>query len=337
MRNKKRTQSGTSLIELAPVLFCFFFLLIPLFDLICDGFACCVANCAAQCVTSETSKATSFNSCLSKMVDLSDSYMHGILPKTFKVTASGGYLGSGFDLFIAETNIYTGAVKLYPANTLPSKADTSTNVYEFRISSKFNIAPLVPLDLLKNVQGVGSSFQVQTSDFQPIADINQMIVSDQNVPPSTSQPPPSRNTQWLVNSTLANWDYPQSGGYTLLPGQVIDAETTVVVPAISSSWTDSGIQVKQGQRLAINVSSSNEWKNNTGGLTNIYGNWRIPRTANGFTVGSLIGRIGNGPLFYVSPSTQFVAPSSGEFYLMMNDTSHMKDALDQVVSTATTN
>jgi hypothetical protein len=334
---EKRDCHGSSLVEFGPLVFLLLFMtLMPLTDLVCCSVGCCLANCASQYIAVQACKEQTFNSCLSQMVDSSNTYLSGALPKLLKIGASGGYLGCGSDIYVSETNIYSGNMKLYPAETLPTKIDVSSNVYEYCIKSKFNISPLLPVLFFSAVPGIGTSMGVQTAVYVPITDINGLIKEIASLPSNTSTKPNS--TQWLMNSTLAFWNYPTSGGYSLLPGQKIEQQSTVVVPALSAAWVDSGIQVHMGQRIATSVSTKNQWQNHTGGLTNIYGDWQMARTANGFTVGSLIGRIGNdGTPFYVHNCTQFLSPASGELYFQMNDSMHTPDALDQVVTVSSTN
>ncbi|MBI4424766.1 MAG: hypothetical protein HY554_13625, partial [Elusimicrobia bacterium] len=86
--------------------------------------------------------------------------------------------------------------------------------------------------------------------------------------------------------------FPTGGAYT---GLFVNSGQNVLIAA-QGSWSPGGVSVGPAGGAA------------TGGL------------GAGLKLGALVGRVGNGPWFYVGVSSSFVAAQGGDLYLAMNDT-----------------
>jgi len=119
---------------------------------------------------------------------------------------------------------------------------------------------------------------------------------------------------------------------------------TVPVPA-SRPWVDTGVFVNIGDSVSITasgiiyVSGSDPGKGPAGvpGRVATDNNSILPGPflAPGLTCWSLIGRVGNGPAFEVGTGTSFIAISSGELNLSVDD-NHFPDNRGSWTATITT-
>ncbi len=102
---------------------------------------------------------------------------------------------------------------------------------------------------------------------------------------------------------------------------------TIQVPA-NVAWTDTGIDVQQGERFAIQAAGQIRFGASAGQTATADGSgaaiarrrgaspYPVPRMG----VGGLIGRVGNGPAFPIgSNNPDVVMPASGRLYLGIND------------------
>jgi len=120
--------------------------------------------------------------------------------------------------------------------------------------------------------------------------------------------------------------------------QLNAANTAVAPPAVATSgnavtitvvanrpWTDTGIQVRQGDRLTLNSSGqirlaqgdAPEALASVDGAGSFQGTGRYPvATA---PAGALIGRIGNGAAFGIGSQAALTMPANGRLFLGVND------------------
>jgi hypothetical protein len=89
-------------------------------------------------------------------------------------------------------------------------------------------------------------------------------------------------------------------------------------------WTDSGIDVRQGDRVSFRVTGQIQWGAGPDSAAGADGNPVMMRPdfpVPSAPVGAFIGRIGNGPAFGIGNQTQpLPMPASGRLYLGVNDT-----------------
>lgn len=100
------------------------------------------------------------------------------------------------------------------------------------------------------------------------------------------------------------------------------ASATVRVKA-ASGWTDTRIALRAGDRFRIRYESG-QWSPWPGGSYDAMGSGGDPRCACNVMLGvshaALIGRIGDGPAFFVGGGLLAVAVEPGHLYLGINDT-----------------
>jgi len=99
------------------------------------------------------------------------------------------------------------------------------------------------------------------------------------------------------------------------------AGTTIRVPG-NVAWTDTGITVNQGDRVAFQASGEISWSGNPGQTATPDGG--AERRANypdpSVPVGALLGKIGNSAPFAIGNQRQaLVMPASGRLMLGVND------------------
>ncbi len=96
-----------------------------------------------------------------------------------------------------------------------------------------------------------------------------------------------------------------------------------VVVSAAQPWTDTGIDVRSGDRLLMDASGSAKLSPDANDMAAPNGS-TINRLASGAPMkdrpaGALIGRIGNGPAFFVGSQGTIDARANGRLYLAVND------------------
>ena len=90
------------------------------------------------------------------------------------------------------------------------------------------------------------------------------------------------------------------------------------------NWTDTGIDVRQGDRLSFQVTGQIQWGAGPDSASGADGNPVMMRPdfpVPSAPVGAFIGRVGNGPAFGIGTQTQpLPMPATGRLYLGVNDT-----------------
>lgn len=89
-------------------------------------------------------------------------------------------------------------------------------------------------------------------------------------------------------------------------------------------WTDTGIDVRQGDRVAFRVTGQIQWGSGPDSSSGADGNTVMMKPdfpVPSVPVGAFIGRVGNGPGFGIGNQTQPLSmPASGRLYVGVNDT-----------------
>lgn len=133
----------------------FLFAVFPLINLVLYVAACAtvafITTQAADSVAAQSNYATSLTSMQTVVTNLTSSGWGQFA----RLTPNGGYQNCGADLWTVETNIATNNVNLYGPDTPdPNTPNPQTNLYEYRVVTKFTIAPFVNLSAVPFINGV---------------------------------------------------------------------------------------------------------------------------------------------------------------------------------------
>jgi hypothetical protein len=339
-----RRSHGSSIVEMSMLMFAVVgFIMLPIGDMFAmlAGFG--FSQASTDYMALEASKGLTLTAVQQNLISAAQRY-HAIgIAQLLNINPIGGYLNSGADFYVVETNIYTGNATYYGPNSLPAKVDQTSNNYELCLKSKFNIGPLFNLPYFAAVPGMGKPAQLSFAVFRPIEHLTSLIASQITTTIATGPTGLTGNsTDWLGKATVSNWSYPYWGYQTLMPNQQILQNNTLNIYAANSNWTDTHVSVNLNQRMSINIlnawSSTGEvpWQIN-GQLSMFWGNGTVDPT-NGLGNGELVVKIGaNGVPFYISPGYNITPPASGEIYMMCNDMSYTANALQYQVNVMCTN
>jgi hypothetical protein len=299
---------GSAYVEFASLtLLAILFVLLPVGNLFAFLAGAGLCNTATDVMTHQAAVSTSFNNALNAMVATSQQATSAQWANFLKIAPSAGYEGSGADLFVTETNSFTGASKTYSADTMPLVIDTSTNIYECAVKSNYAIGPVFSLaiPMFAGIPGLGAPLQVTFSSIKPAEHITDWM------------PPPSVALGWGASSMMpavgpplgptVSWNYPFVISDEALPGD--STVTSVSGLNISpSSMTDTGIAVTAGQRVSI------IFPKRVTGPSNAL---RVADTT--FDEEALSARIGSNATFYAgSRFLDVTVAQTGELYLEDN-------------------
>jgi hypothetical protein len=146
-RHKNRDQHGANLAEFGPAVFILFIVVfIPAINLVAFGWG----TATAIFITSQSAKAAAvsenYDTALSSATTTAANLTNSYIGKLAHLKPVEGYNDSGIDLYIVATNILTNKTSLAGPNLpLRGVVDTTNNVYEYQIQTKYEIAPLLNL------------------------------------------------------------------------------------------------------------------------------------------------------------------------------------------------
>ncbi|HKB11134.1 MAG TPA: LecA/PA-IL family lectin [Vicinamibacterales bacterium] len=124
-----------------------------------------------------------------------------------------------------------------------------------------------------------------------------------------------------VNPAAARHVYASVLGTAATPAAVPTSGTSIRVNA-NQAWTDTGLTVKQGDRVAFSASGEITYGRSPGQTASPDGgaDHRAQYPIPSVPVGALIGKVGNSPPFGIGTQTQPLAmPASGKLMLGIND------------------
>lgn len=194
--------------EFAPVLFVFFlFVLFPLINLV--GFA--AGNATVQFATrhAATACATSvtYSGALSTMQQEINRVVNSGFGKFAKLKANGGYQNCGADLYLVVTNINTNAVTRHGPNTPPPNAvQNSSELYEYRVVTRFDIAPWLNMSgipFIGNVPIVGKTVTMTATCDRNAEHPEGFAASPPSNPPNLTASGPPITTSGPPNLTAS--------------------------------------------------------------------------------------------------------------------------------------
>jgi hypothetical protein len=306
--NSPRRVVGSAYVEFASLtLLAILFVLLPVGNLLAFVAGAGLCNTATDVMTHQAAVSTSFNNALNSMVATSQQATSAQWANFLKIAPSAGYEGSGADLFVTETNSFTGVSRTYGADTMPLAIDTSTNIYECAVKSNYAIGPVFSLSIpmFAGIPGLGAPLQVTFSSMKPAEHITDWLPA-----PAIASGWGSSNMMPAIGPSLGptvSWNYPFVISNDGLPG---DSTVTSVngINISPSSMTDTGIAVTAGQRVSIIFPKRVTGPSNALKVAN-----------NTFDEEALSAQIGSNATFYVgSRYLDVTVAQTGELYLENN-------------------
>jgi hypothetical protein len=309
----------------------------PIADVLSSFCGTIICQSATDYIASEAAKGASFSATLTKMTQASKAYTSMLPMQLLKAAPQGGLLASGANVYVQETNIYTGQVKLYNANSLPPRINAAENFYEFYIKTAFSIQPMFPISFLAQTPGFGKPLELSFSALEPVENVNQVLT-----PPVAAAPPMKglhglggKSSEWLGDVALHNWNYPVNrylvAGENLKSLQI----TYVTIKAINEDWTDTGVSVTAGDTIDFS-SSPKLWQWAPGKEAYAQGVDLGSENPNGFREAALLMKIGkDGTPFYAPNSENCTVPFTGRIYLKCNDFYYPDNAFEQIFAIGT--
>lgn len=157
---KYRPNSGGVLAEFGPVLFIFFMIILfPMLDLI--GFGCAMTSMAfiaSQCVA-KAGQATTYSAALSQAAQEAQRLQASGFATIGNLKPVGGFLDSGVNLYVHESEVNSTNTKTYGPNTvMTGPINTTKNVYQYAATFNCDVSPFASLSavpFLKDIPGVG--------------------------------------------------------------------------------------------------------------------------------------------------------------------------------------
>ncbi len=300
---------GSAYVEFASLtLLAILFVLLPVGNLFAFLAGAGLCNTATDVMTHQAAVSTSFNNALNSMVATSQQATSAQWANFLKIAPSAGYEGSGADLYITETNSFTGVSTTYTADTLPGLIDTSTNIYECAVKSNYAIGPVFALSIpmFAGIPGLGAPLQVTFSSIKPAEHIVDWMPPPLTFMAQMSGQMPSVGSAVPLGPTVS-WNYPFIVSDEALPGD--STVTSVNGLTISpSSFTDTGIAVTAGQRVSI------IFPNRPAGPST-----ELKVSNNTFDEAALSAKIGSNSTFYAgSRFLDVTVAQTGELYLEDN-------------------
>jgi len=344
---RKHQGSAMTLAELAPVI-C---IVIPLFVVsVADLFGLCLSYASAYLIALEAcahaANAPNLKSALNNLQNSSCNLLSTNLGKLGRLSAVGGVDGSGADLYILETNIYSGATHVYGPNAALHSVDSVTNVYQMEARCTYQTEPILNASHVLGfgaIPGVGEPVAIKCA-VRHVLDRPELFANSSSAVSLVSVPAASDQTQPNGLNVLANWDFTQRDVLKWQPGQQILASSQQVIDATNGNWQplldSSGkpLNLKPGYRLTVMLDDS-RWADQ-------YKNWvswqwgdSKAQILNDLRTATLITKIGtDGNTFAMTDHFyNFSYPSAGYVYMRFNDNIWSRNLGKVMVSAYITN
>jgi hypothetical protein len=320
----KRTCHG-KLAEFPVVLFVLLLLcLFPLLDLLSVAAAAGTGYLAANQTASQVAVQQTYAKSLTTMQsELSDFLSNGF-GAWLRMKPVAGYNRCGGNLSTIVTNFrQQGATTFGPNTPVPGPIDPTTYLYECSVQVTVQVPPLVNLSslpFLAQVQGLGQpavlTFVANRLSEHPyglcnpldnLASLNTPVVGSIGIPFDSAMNP---------QAGASGWNFP--GIYNQIAGTGATAtdEDVLIVDAKDPYWITSVLSSQPGDTLYLDYHA--------------YGNWQFPsmnfctpdglgtQAGNGYPVGSMLAKQGNGQPFFVGANETCVLTGSGPLKLAAN-------------------
>lgn len=326
MKNFKGVRAkGSSLAEFAPTLFVLMLVIFPAIDL--TGMACgyCVVQLVARQGATGASTQPTYAAALTSMSSEANRFLTSGFGKFAKLQPVGGYANTGADLNINVTNVYNNNVRVCGPNIgLSPPVDTTANIYEASVTASYDVGPLISLasvPFFKDIPALGKPWRTSATFSraieQPEKYTDVAIARETSTTPTLAASSGGRD--------LGTWDYwddvPGHSEFTVLPGQGVLESKQLTVMAANTQWTDTQIDVLEGDRLSFDFAAEGNWSTapwwspfNADGVASHTGGYGLPE-------GILIGRMGaTGQIFAIGKDlVHFNPPGTGRLFLAMNE------------------
>jgi hypothetical protein len=181
------------------------------------------------------------------------------------------------------------------------------------------------IPLLSNIPGLSKPFSFSSTWGRQLEHPENFVADWQNSKSNRTSVASTKN-QTIISSAqqVANWDW-HNNAFSLMPGQVVLASASTVVPATKSSWTNvvdnkgAALVVAKGQRFTVLTNKSEDWKDQYQKWTNARGD--KSHMINKLPIAGLVAKIGeSGQQMYAGYHFYDVeATESGPILLRFND------------------
>jgi hypothetical protein len=189
-KSTRRNRTGASLAEFGPALIIFFLvILFPLIDLVglATGYVTCYL--ATRQAASAAGVSASFDRAQKSSISSLRKIYRAGFGKFARIVPTGGVANSGSHIWIVRTDINSissgSSEYLGPDEPMSETPDLMRYIYEYRVTTRQNVGPLVPIPigLLADIPGLSSPFPVsitccaQAEHPEGVADLNREVVS----------------------------------------------------------------------------------------------------------------------------------------------------------------
>lgn len=156
---KTRNKRG-SIAEFGPSLMILFFVMVfPLLNLMGLAMGAAVIAMIGNQTVQAAANSSGYAQALSAMNICAVNLANSGFGKFAKLTANGGYNGSGADLYVIETKLTSNATTTHGPNVgVKTPIDPVANVYEYQVRVSYTIMPFINMSaipLVNAIPGVG--------------------------------------------------------------------------------------------------------------------------------------------------------------------------------------
>ncbi len=316
----KRSRRGTSMAELPPSMFIFFFALFPLIDMI----GLCTGAVTSYLITTQCAVAAAgsinFDAALAASITNSNNLKDSGLGKFAKLAPVGGASGSGVDLYITGTKTADNSLVVYGPNThaTPPVVLDGSIVYEYEAIGTYDVGPFLSLagcPWLGDVPGLGKPMRLRFSATRNVEHPEGIIgegaiaymgsgsnpgqtdhsAGTLSTPAGTTpNPNPGMAVNPFIYTTLVPVDpnNPAAGFFLMTYNVAVDPNSCV-----GNTLTVSGVFLTQSQAAQIQVGN----------------NFQV-----GNDVGSALGQ-GTNPLSNIDPTVLGINRTDSDYTKFTND------------------
>ncbi len=342
-QSNHRKPTGSLIAEFGPVLFILFVLtLVPLINLIGLATGAVTALLETNEAVSSAAIQEGYANSLSAMYTTCEKFFTMGFAKFTGLTPQNGYAACGMNLFIQTTPLSGKAVRQSAPNTpLSPPIDLTDNVYEFVGVNHVSIKPLISMEnipILGNVPGLGKPALLELTATRMVEHPTGLAYNTS----SSGEPAPKPFAHVLTSSLPDNasgynynWRTPDIFARIQNAGETVVSVAVVVVPAnagitsgvvTSSNWTQTGLNVANGQKIWVDTTSNGQWDTWPLQAPNVdangYSSGGTPANiAPNVTTGALVGHLGptGQPFFLGDLQYNLALGNPGPLLLICND------------------
>lgn len=352
--NRSRRAAIGKIAEFAPVLFVLFFmLLLPCLNMIWLATAYVIIGLAANQFVSAAAVETTYDKALQAMRTCAVQFNGSPWTSFGGLSPIGGYSSTGSDLYLKSTNIASHAInELGPNTPVPPPVDTTNNIWEYKTLARYRVTPLLNMasvPFIGSVPGLGAPVNLTfvahklVEHPEGLGQLAGLVFSSQ---PNGSIRPQVGTGGGGVLPGGAAWYHPDIYELIAAAGQTIVSEDVLQVFANNGDWTDTGIDIKPGQKAWIDLRADGLWNNWPAKPLSDADGSGSPRTFEGMMLpdGALVGEIGASPLAPATPTSRsnpggtpfevgkfklnLAPPNTGRLYLIQTDSDEPRDYFD---------